>query len=91
MEVITADGSGGWPERAPYDRILVRAGSPGIPDILLNQLALGGKMVIPVGDFSYQSLTLVEKTAEGTTRTEIAGCVFVPLIGEYGWSHEQTE
>jgi protein-L-isoaspartate(D-aspartate) O-methyltransferase len=91
VEVITADGSGGLPEYAPYDRIMVSAGSPGIPDVLLDQLAVDGRLVIPVGDFSYQSLTLVDKTTEGIGQTEIAGCVFVPLIGEYGWSREQAE
>lgn len=89
-EVIAADGSGGYPEHAPYDRILVSAGSPRVPDALVDQLAPAGKLVIPVGDFSYQSLTLVEKGAGGVTRREIAGCVFVPLIGEYGWPREEA-
>jgi len=91
VEVVVADGSQGYAERAPYDRIMVSAGSPSIPDALLRQLKLGGKMVIPVGDFNYQALTLVEQTSSGPISQEIAGCVFVPLIGEYGWSRDRTD
>jgi protein-L-isoaspartate(D-aspartate) O-methyltransferase len=91
VEVVVADGSEGYPPHAPYDRILVTAGSPGVPETLVNQLALGGKLVIPVGDYSYQSLTLVEMTASGPMQRELGGCVFVPLIGKYGWNTEQTE
>jgi len=89
-EVVVADGSEGYAEHEPYDRILVTAGSPGVPDALVSQLTPTGKMVIPVGDFSYQSLTLVEMTPAGPTHREITGCVFVPLIGKYGWPQEQT-
>lgn len=91
VEVIIADGSEGYPPRAPYDRILVTAGSPTVPETLVNQLAPGGKLVIPVGDYSYQSLTLVEMTPSGPTQRSLTGCVFVPLVGKYGWKAEQTE
>ncbi|MDO8682657.1 MAG: protein-L-isoaspartate(D-aspartate) O-methyltransferase [Armatimonadota bacterium] len=91
VEVLVADGSQGYPERSPYNRILVTAGAPTVPDLLIEQLRIGGKMVIPVGDFSYQALTLVEKTDRGASYREITGCVFVPLIGKYGWRPEETE
>ncbi|MDO8587941.1 MAG: protein-L-isoaspartate(D-aspartate) O-methyltransferase [Armatimonadota bacterium] len=89
IEVIVADGSQGRPEHAPYDRILVTAGSPAVPEALTGQLAPHGKMVIPVGDFSYQVLTLVEMTPEGPEIRRGVGCVFVPLVGKYAWGQGQ--
>jgi protein-L-isoaspartate(D-aspartate) O-methyltransferase len=81
-----ADGTRGWPEEAPFDGIMVTAGSPGVPDILVEQLALGGKLVIPVGDRFSQSLKRVIKTRVGITSENHTGCRFVDLIGEHGWS-----
>jgi protein-L-isoaspartate(D-aspartate) O-methyltransferase len=89
VEVILADGSQGYPERAPFDRILVTAGSPSLPETLVGQLAPGGKLVAPVGDFTYQRLTLVEMTPQGPKRRDGVGCVFVPLVGKYGWKEEE--
>lgn len=86
VEVIVADGTLGWPERAPYDRILVTAGSPNVPEALVKQLAMCGRLVAPVGDFSYQTLTQVDMTPVGPHVREGIGCVFVPLIGKFGWA-----
>ncbi len=86
IHVRVGDGSKGWPEEAPFDRILVSAGAPGVPDSLTKQLKPGGRMVIPAGPKSYQQLTLVKKDAAGKVCFESMGTVvFVPLIGEEGW------
>jgi protein-L-isoaspartate(D-aspartate) O-methyltransferase len=83
------DGTDGWEEEAPFDAILVTAGAPGIPECLISQLAPGGRLVIPVGDRSDQSLVLVTKGSDGqVTRSESDGCRFVRLIGRNGWSEE---
>lgn len=80
------DGTNGWKEYAHYDRILVAAGSPQMPEPLLEQLKIGGKLVIPIGENQKsQKLTRVTRTSSGF-QTEIFGaCAFVPLIGEHGW------
>ncbi|MBN2720405.1 MAG: protein-L-isoaspartate O-methyltransferase, partial [Proteobacteria bacterium] len=84
--VKLSDGSLGWEEYAPYDRILVTAGSPSIPDPLLDQLVPGGILVIPVGVNSVQELVRVRKQMDGSTKKERLGnVVFVPLIGRHGW------
>jgi len=86
VRVRVGDGTGGFPEEAPFDAIVVGAGSPEVPRPLIRQLAEGGRLVIPVGDRSLQRMCLVRKEG-GRVRTEDGiGCVFVPLIGEYGWS-----
>jgi protein-L-isoaspartate(D-aspartate) O-methyltransferase len=83
--VKTADGTYGWPDEAPFDRILVTAGAPALPGPLLQQLAEGGRMVIPVGGPQSQVLQVVEK-AEGQVRVSTEGdCTFVKLVGRYGW------
>jgi len=79
------DGTYGWKEMAPFDAIMVTAGSPDIPAPLLEQLKEGGRMVIPVGDRYGQELVKVTKTAEGTNIERSVPCVFVPLIGNHGW------
>ncbi len=79
------DGSLGWIEKAPFDRILVAAAAPEVPPSLAAQLAPGGRMVLPVGDASTQVLTLVVAGSEGLERRAHEGCVFVRLIGEEGW------
>lgn len=81
-----ADGTLGWSEYAPYDRILVTAGSPSIPVPLTEQLKPGGILVIPVGSNSIQELTRVTKLEDGTLKEERMGsCVFVKLVGKHGW------
>jgi protein-L-isoaspartate(D-aspartate) O-methyltransferase len=79
------DGTYGWTEYAPYDAIIVTAGAPEIPQHLVDQLSVGGRMIIPVGDEFSQTLIKVEKNKDGVTTTNICGCVFVKLIGNYGW------
>ncbi|MGH7373031.1 MAG: protein-L-isoaspartate(D-aspartate) O-methyltransferase [Candidatus Rokuibacteriota bacterium] len=83
--VRAANGTLGWPDEAPFDRILVAAGGPAVPPPLFEQLAEGGRMVIPVGDAANQVLQVIEKV-NGTMRvTEDSGCVFVKLVGKYAW------
>jgi protein-L-isoaspartate(D-aspartate) O-methyltransferase len=85
--VRVGNGSLGWPDEAPFDRIVVTAGGPGIPPPLFEQLAEGGRMVLPVGDVAEQTLTVVEKT-DGRMRTSLHGaCAFVKLVGKYGWDN----
>jgi protein-L-isoaspartate(D-aspartate) O-methyltransferase len=90
VEVICADGSQGYAPAAPYDSILVTAASPQIPPVLLEQLAEGGRLVIPIGDLHVQRLELVEKTASGISTRTLDACQFVPLIGKYGWPDEDS-
>lgn len=86
VDVVVADGSLGHPERAPYDRISVAAGAPAFPPPLLEQLAPGGIMVIPVGPSGDQWLYRVRKRADGSIAHETLGAVrFVPLVGAHGW------
>lgn len=75
----------GWPASAPYDAIMVTAGAPHIPDVLLEQLALGGRMVIPVGSRWEQDLLRVTKRKRKHLITNLGGCRFVPLIGPGAW------
>ncbi|MFW6085247.1 MAG: protein-L-isoaspartate(D-aspartate) O-methyltransferase [Gemmatimonadota bacterium] len=79
------DGSRGWAEEAPFDRILVGAAAPHPPETLVAQLAEGGKMLVPVGDDTGQELTLVSREADGLETTVIDRARFVPLVGEEGW------
>ncbi|MEA1924381.1 MAG: protein-L-isoaspartate O-methyltransferase [Candidatus Altiarchaeota archaeon] len=85
VEVIHWEGTLGYGEKAPYDRIIVAAAAPGIPEALIEQLKEGGKMLIPIGGRVMQTLMLVEKKDGRVVKKEICGCVFVPLIGEDGW------
>ena len=87
VEIITADGSLGWPPSAPYNVIIVSAASPFIPPALVNQLAPGGRLVIPVGSVREQALQLVLKQADSTTSVRVLeGCRFVPMIGKQGFA-----
>lgn len=86
IEIKTFDGTEGWKEQAPFDGIIVTAGSPDIPKPLLDQLKVGGRMLLPAGDRSRQVLRKIVKTKSGIETTSLAGCVFVPLIGSHGWS-----
>lgn len=85
IEFVVSDGTKGYPEAAPYDAIVVTAGCPQIPQPLLDQLAEGGRLVIPVGNAFQQILTKVTKHGSDFTPEESVPCVFVPLLGEYGW------
>ncbi len=84
VNVRTGDGYRGWPERAPFDRIIVTAAPDHVPQPLIDQLAVGGRMVIPVGDF-YQQMTIITKTPDGVTEQRTMDVVFVPMTGEARW------
>lgn len=80
------DGTNGWDAYMPYDAILVAAGGPGIPEPLVKQLKVGGKLVIPVGEErKSQMLIRVTRNETGTSVENLGPCAFVPLIGEHGW------
>ncbi len=81
----TGDGTLGWPEEAPFDRIMITAASPKIPDPLKEQLVENGIIVIPVGSRYSQQLLRITKTKSGYEEEYHTPCVFVPLIGEHGW------
>ncbi|CCF83085.1 protein-L-isoaspartate(D-aspartate) O-methyltransferase [Nitrolancea hollandica] len=85
--VIVADGSRGWPEEAPYDRIIVAAAAPGIPPSLLEQLSPedGARLVIPVGTGDNQELIVIERIGGKLYRQDLGPVRFVPLIGTEGW------
>jgi protein-L-isoaspartate(D-aspartate) O-methyltransferase len=85
IALLVGDGTIGWSRYAPYDAILVAAGAPSVPQALIDQLAPGGRMLIPIGTLDEQQLTMVRKTETGITTEEVARCIFVPLLGKYGW------
>ncbi len=88
VEIKIFDGTFGWIEERPFDAIIVTAGSPDIPQPLIDQLAMGGRLVIPVGDAFVQDLFRVTKAEEGIKKEDLGGCRFVKLIGKYGWETE---
>ena len=79
------DGSLGWKEEAPFDAIIVTAGSPDVPQPLVDQLAMGGRLVVPVGDRYTQALMKIVRVKEGISKTDLGGCRFVNLLGTHGW------
>jgi len=79
------DGTLGWPEEAPFDAIIVTAAAPSVPESLKNQMADGGRLVMPVGGRGGQDLLVLERKGDGFHRQRLCGCVFVRLIGEEGW------
>jgi len=83
--IRVGDGSKGWSQFSPYDRILVTASAPRIPQSLIGQLGDDGIMVIPVGERDHQMLQVLEKREGRTVVNDICGCSFVPLVGEEGW------
>jgi protein-L-isoaspartate(D-aspartate) O-methyltransferase len=85
IKTRVGDGTLGWPEEMPFDAIIVTAGAPQVPRPLTEQLSLGGRLVIPVGDTWSQTLTRVRKTKDGLKFEYHGGCRFVRLIGKYGW------
>ena len=90
VNIRLADGTHGWQDMAPFDAILVTAGAPEVPRDYLDQLAIGGCLVIPVGDRSSQVLMRITRIGEQEYREErLMGCRFVPLIGNHGW-HESA-
>jgi protein-L-isoaspartate(D-aspartate) O-methyltransferase len=85
IEVHVAGKTLGWPERDPYDAIIVSAGAPTVPKVLLEQLTWNGRLVIPVGSRWQQDLLRVTKFKKGNRIENLGGCYFVPLIGEGAW------
>jgi protein-L-isoaspartate(D-aspartate) O-methyltransferase len=85
VNVIVGDGTMGYPEAAPYDRIIVTAAAPKIAQPWLDQLADGGRLVLPLGERWTQVLTVVVKHGDSFEQESHGGCVFVPLVGEHGW------
>ncbi|HOX54219.1 MAG TPA: protein-L-isoaspartate(D-aspartate) O-methyltransferase [Candidatus Omnitrophota bacterium] len=86
INIKVDDGTLGWQEISPFDAIIVTAASPEIPQTLVKQLTEGGKLVLPVGGTFGQMLVLVKKQKGKIDTKEICGCVFVPLIGKYGYN-----
>ncbi len=81
-----SDGTTGWRDESPFDAIIVTAGAPEIPEVLVNQLAMGGRLVIPVGNQYVQELIRLVRNEKGVQQTNLGGCRFVKLVGEHGWS-----
>ncbi|CAN5623293.1 protein-L-isoaspartate(D-aspartate) O-methyltransferase [soil metagenome] len=92
VALLVGDGSIGWRKYAPFDVITVAAASPSVPSALVEQLAPGGRLLLPVGTLEAQDMVLVTRDAEGELHQEIAipDCTFVPLLGRYGWSDEDA-
>jgi len=88
VAILVGDGTIGWSRYAPYDAILVAAGGPEIPQPLVDQLAVGGRMLVPVGTREMQRLVLVRRTPAGIEQEEVLDCTFVPLLGRFGWADE---
>jgi protein-L-isoaspartate(D-aspartate) O-methyltransferase len=88
LQLFFGDGTGGIPAHAPYDKIIVTAGAPVVPEALIQQLKIGGILVIPVGDRSKQAMVkITKKSATEIQREEFEGFAFVPLLGKEGWDH----
>jgi protein-L-isoaspartate(D-aspartate) O-methyltransferase len=88
VSMLLGDGTVGWREYAPYDAILVSAGGPNVPQPLVEQLAEGGRMLVPVGPMEAQTLKLVTKHGDGIKTRDVAPVRFVPLYGSHGWEHQ---
>ena len=89
VKIQTFDGTVGWSDMAPFDRILVTAGAPKAPEPLLDQLRPGGRLLIPEGGRDQQKLVVYRKLRQGVRRTEGESVIFVPLVGRHGWKKEQ--
>jgi protein-L-isoaspartate(D-aspartate) O-methyltransferase len=89
--LLVRDGTMGLPEYAPFDGIIVTAAAPEVPPPLLAQLKEGGRLVIPKGDRFTQTLLVIKKEKDRYITESLGGCVFVPLIGKYGWEEESSE
>jgi protein-L-isoaspartate(D-aspartate) O-methyltransferase len=80
-----SDGTSGWKDECPFDAIMVTAGAPDIPAVLVDQLAVGGRMAIPVGNQYAQDLVKLVREEKGIRKVNLGGCRFVKLVGEHGW------
>jgi protein-L-isoaspartate(D-aspartate) O-methyltransferase len=85
VSMYVGDGSRGWPEQAPYDRIIVTAAAPDVPPQFLEQLVPNGILVIPVGEYDRQELQVIRRLERGIHVQSLGSCIFVPLVGEEGW------
>ena len=85
VAIHVGDGTLGWSEHAPYDAIVVAAGAPRVPEPLTQQLAFGGRLIIPIGDRTSQVLKLASRSPNGLEETSLGECRFVKLLGKYGW------
>jgi protein-L-isoaspartate(D-aspartate) O-methyltransferase len=85
VRVVVGDGTEGWPDESPYAGIVAAAAAPGVPPPLLEQLADGGRLVIPIGTRSHQELRVVRRVGERMEWRSVEPCVFVPLVGRYGF------
>ncbi len=83
-----SDGTTGWADQSPFDAIIVTAGAPEIPPVLIRQLAKGGRLIMPVGDQHVQELVKLYRDKDGIHQARLGGCRFVKLIGEHGWHDE---
>lgn len=90
IQIEIGDGTRGWPEFAPYEGIVVTAAAPDIPKPLIEQLRIKGKLVIPIGGSFNQMLTVITKHKDRIETKQICGCVFVPLLGKYGWKEKDA-
>ena len=88
VEIKFSDGTSGWAEESPFHAIIVTAGAPEVPQPLVGQLAIAGRLVVPVGDPYSQDLLRIIKTEEGMKKEDLGGCRFVKLIGRHGWKDE---
>lgn len=88
MHLFYGDGTGGLPQFAPFDKIIVTAGAPVVPEALIQQLKIGGILVIPVGDRKRQAMVkITKKSAKDIVKEEFDGFAFVPLLGKEGWKN----
>lgn len=85
VHVGIGDGTSGWPDHAPYNAVAVAAAAPTVPQLLLDQLAPGGRLVLPVGTRDDQHMLRIVRTAQGFTQQNLGPVRFVPLVGEHGW------
>ncbi|RJP32866.1 MAG: protein-L-isoaspartate(D-aspartate) O-methyltransferase [Actinobacteria bacterium] len=85
LRIRVGDGTLGWPEEAPFTGIIVTAGAPSVPQPLLEQLADGGRLVIPVGPAGMQMLNVIRRHGNDYRASDEGNCVFVPLVGKFGW------
>jgi len=90
VSIKVMDGTLGWRAQAPYDAILVTAGAPEVPEPLVEQLADGGRLVVPVGSRETQVLKIVQRRGDRTFAHELKGACFVPLIGRHGWEESSS-
>lgn len=91
VRIEVGDGSLGWPSEAPYDAILVTAAAPAVPPPLLEQMADGGRLVLPVGPAEHQDLIRLVNRAGRISQETLFACRFVPLLGRYGWRQSSQE